>query len=463
MEGRIDAHFYKSEFFELDKKIKNGQFECKRFGSLIKYISSGATPLKSESNKFYTDDKINGIPLLRVQNITEEGLMLDDVIFINSGTHTKDLKRSQVFEGDLLVTITGRIASSAVAPENFEGNINQHSVMVRTNDLVLNKYLAIYFNSHLGQKFAIRVTTGGTRPALDYTALKSLLIPVPPIETQQKVVAIFESAYQSKKAKEAEAKRLLDSIDAYLLEKLGIILPEKTVTKKTFFVSFAQIQGNRFDPFYHSSFFQNSEQRIKNSNFEFVSLKNVIKKLKTGVTPHQNLNPYCENNGIIFLRNSDLKPYELDLSDVKFIKSEFTKLLTFSEKQDVIICIAGTVGTSAVNEFEEKISINQNITSIEVNQNLINPYFLCAYLNSKLAIEFTKRVCSMATIYYLNNENLKSLQIPLPPLSVQEEIATHITGIRAAAKRLQAGAKTELETAKIAVEKMILGEGDANE
>jgi hypothetical protein len=50
---------------------------------------------------------------------------------------------------------------------------------------------------------------------------------VPPLEIQAKIVNIYNQAQETKSQKEAEAKAILESIDAYLLEKLGIILPEK--------------------------------------------------------------------------------------------------------------------------------------------------------------------------------------------------------------------------------------------
>ncbi|MGJ0429575.1 restriction endonuclease subunit S [Methylobacter sp.] len=189
---------------------------------MITYISSGATPLKANSEKYYTDDAINGIPLLRVQNITAEGLKLDDVIFINHETHENELKRSRVFSGDLLITITGRIASSAVAPYLFKGNINQHSVIVRTNpNYALNEYLAIYFNSLLGQKFALRNTTGGTRPALDYSALKSIKIPLPPLEKQAEIVKhisqIRAQAKQLQQQAEAELEAAKQQVERMIL------------------------------------------------------------------------------------------------------------------------------------------------------------------------------------------------------------------------------------------------------
>lgn len=90
----------------------------KKLRDSVLSLASGATPKRDEEEKYYSYST-NEIPFLRVQNVTEWGLDLSDVKFINKETHEKELKRSQVFEDDLLVTITGRIASAAVAPKDF--------------------------------------------------------------------------------------------------------------------------------------------------------------------------------------------------------------------------------------------------------------------------------------------------------------------------------------------------------
>jgi type I restriction enzyme S subunit len=53
-------------------------------------------------------------------------------------------------------------------------------------------------------------------------------------------------------------------------------------------------------------------------------------------------------------------------------------------------------------------------------------------------------------------EDIKSLQIPLPPLSIQNEIADHIQSLRNRAKELQLRADEVLDNSKIEVENMIL-------
>ena len=171
-------------------------------GALISDISSGATPKVDED--YYTDS--SGIPFLRVQNVTDEGIDLSDAKFITKEVHDGMLKRSQLKKDDLVFTITGRIGSVAVVPDNFEGNINQHSVRFQlktriTNNAINPRYVAVFLNCSLGQSLAIREVTGGTRPALDYKALYSLRTILPPTNIQNHIVSIMRSAYAQKNRK----------------------------------------------------------------------------------------------------------------------------------------------------------------------------------------------------------------------------------------------------------------------
>ena len=181
---------------------------------------------------------------------------MSDVKFVTRDVHNGMLKRSQLKKDDLVFTITGRIGSVAVVPDNFEGNINQHSARFQlktqiTNIAINPRYVAVFLNLVLGQSLAIREITGGTRPALDYKALYSLRIILPPTNIQNHISSIMRSAYAQKKQKEQEADALLDSIDDYVLKELGIEMPE-VEEKKCFVVYAGEIEG-RFDPLHMSN------------------------------------------------------------------------------------------------------------------------------------------------------------------------------------------------------------------
>ena len=218
---RVDSFYYQSKFRNIDQIVENVQFDIFNLGALIRDISSGATPKVDEN--YYTDS--SGIPFLRVQNVTNQGIDLSDAKFITPEVHNGMLKRSQLKKDDLVFTITGRIGSVAVVPDNFEGNINQHSVRFHLKERITNttinpSYVAAFLNSELGKSLAIREVTGGTRPALDYKALKSLPIILPSIEIQNEIVR----EAKDRLAKVSELRREADAIVEQAKERVERIL-----------------------------------------------------------------------------------------------------------------------------------------------------------------------------------------------------------------------------------------------
>ena len=198
MGKRIDSFYYQSKFRSVDQIIENVQFDVFNLGVLISDISSGATPKVDEN---YYSDSSAGVPFLRVQNVTNQGIDLSDAKFITREVHNGMLKRSQLKKDDLVFTITGRIGSVAVVPDNFEGNINQHSARFHLRDQIKNisinpNYIAAFLNSELGKCLGIREVTGGTRPALDYKALKSIKIILPSIQIQNEIVAEIKNRFE---------------------------------------------------------------------------------------------------------------------------------------------------------------------------------------------------------------------------------------------------------------------------
>ena len=273
LEGRLDPFCYVPDLVKLDRKIKvETKYSLKDF---TLFRASGATP-KKDTDDYYSD-KENGIPFIRVQNLSVTGeLDTNDLVYISKEVHEGMLKRSQVKAHDLLVKITGvgRMAVASVVPDGFEGNINQHIVVIRTESKETSQNLAAFLNLDSIEKIASKRATGGTRPALDYAALFSI-----PVINRREVYEIINQAVSFKRAKEAEAQRLLDSIDDYLLGELGIELPEQeenTIQSRIFTRRFSEISGGRFDPYFSASFFFRIEDSILNGKFDCDKLGNLV-------------------------------------------------------------------------------------------------------------------------------------------------------------------------------------------
>ena len=202
--NRFDVNFHLPKINSQYQALQQAK-NCKlvRLGDLLAEMANGATP---KGASYLTE----GIPFFRIQNIVPNGLDLSDIAYINRATHNI-MKRSQTRPGDLLMTITGRVGTAAVVPESIkEGNTNQHIVIMRLKPNLINaNYLSAVINSNAVSFQTVHRTTGTTRIALDYTAIKSLLIPVPSLEIQRDILQEVERCHSVAKRLRAEAETLL--------------------------------------------------------------------------------------------------------------------------------------------------------------------------------------------------------------------------------------------------------------
>jgi len=452
VEGRIDPFYYKPLFVKLIRKIKKSNFGFVRFGEIIQDISGGATP-RIEGD-FYS---YSGIPFLRVQNITEEGINLEDVKFIKKEVHEKMLKRSQLHENELVFTITGRIGSVAVVPKNFAGNINQHSVRIKlkeyfNNNQILPEYIALFFNLKIGQILSFRETTGGTRPALDYEAIKDLVIPFPDMQKQKELVDKTKQVYSLKQSKEAEALKLLDSLNDYVLDELGIKLPELK-DKMVYIVNSEDVQNKRADAYYYQPKFEELEKAIKKGKFEVIVFDKLITDLKNGVE----IRTYSEN-GYRYLRVTDLGKCGVNDNDPRYVVAEEIPPKIRLGNNSFLISRSGSLGlVSTVKDKIINCILSSHIFKVDLDTDKITPEYLEAFFRSILGqIQFFRNN-NGGVVPEIDQSALKSLTVVIPPLSIQNKIAEEVKARMKKAEQLQKEAKEELDRAKQEVEKMILG------
>ena len=120
------------------------------------------------------------------------------------------------------------------------------------------EFLAIYLRSDLVVNQTKHLMTGNTLPRLQTEDIQKLPVPLVSNEIQSKVVTFYKNAYNQKQQKEQQAQALLDSIDGYLLNELGITLPEQDnrLEKRMFTVPFSEVTGGRLDSQFYKVEFQ---------------------------------------------------------------------------------------------------------------------------------------------------------------------------------------------------------------
>ena len=428
IEGRLEPEFYRPSIADLEKIIRGKSSHKLRDYALS--VSGGATPKKTEGDKYYAD-KETGVPFLRVQNLNTDGtLSFDDCLYINKETHEGMLARSQVSQGDLLVKITGvgRMAIASVAPEGFVGNTNQHMVVVKTGNKEISKYLARYLNLDIIEKIASRHSTGGTRPALDYPSVKNL----PIIEGID--FSPIDRAIELKKQKEIEAQKLLNSIDTYILNELGITIPERdaSLENRLFFTSFKDVTGNRLDPYY-KLYFSSNYRSVKYDSFRLGSITNICKG--TALTS-KDIIP----GNIPVIAGGKSSPYSHNEANFD------GNVITVSASG----AYAGYVWYHQNSIFATDCSV---ISSKD--ESLVLTSYIAEVLRSIQSIIYRLQVGAAQPHVYPSD--LMNIYIPSIPISQQKTIVNKALSIRDVAKKIIEEGNSILENAKKEVEQMILG------
>ena len=197
---------------ELDPKGKN--WEVKRLGELSLVITKGTTP--TTYGYRFTDA---GIPFLRVEDVNNDLVNPKKTEYhISKETH-EFMKRSKTEPRDILVTIAGTIGRVAHVPENApEMNMNQAVAIVRLKPLVNHLYVFYLLRTKELQRAMKFAEVTGTITNISLTTLKNLKIPLPPIETQRKIVEKL-SAVQEYKKKLLEQKQKLQELFESVLNK----------------------------------------------------------------------------------------------------------------------------------------------------------------------------------------------------------------------------------------------------
>ena len=325
---------------------------------------------------------------------------------------------------------------------------------VVNTSLILPEYLFTYTQLPIYKKWIAAIQRPSAQPNINAEEYQSLEIPLPNLDIQHYICNIIKNGYLTKQKKEAEAQKLLDSIDGYILSKLGITMPKSDLNLKEriFFCNFKQATGGRLDPK-----FNNQWQKLKSlqCNYPKVTLADVV----------FNSGQYGANETAIDYKEGDTRYIRItDIDDLGCLKENNKVTCKNIEqnymlhKNDLLFARSGSVGKCYIHKrISEPAIFAGYLIRFIINAAIINPDYLFYYCNCSLYKYWVDTIQRPAVQANINSEEFRQIIIPLPPLAKQQEIADHITALRHQAAQLQQEGKEALEKAKKEVEQMILG------
>lgn len=174
-----------------------------RLGNLCSVVTKGTTP--RTLGKEYVSD---GIPFLRAENLLGEEVVLGPgTLFIDKATHQL-LARSVIKVDDVLISIAGTIGRCAIVPRNMPiMNCNQAVAIVRIAGPLDRRFFLYWLKTQDAQWQMSGAKVTQTISNLSLSQIKKLVVPLPTISEQRRIVEILDQANAlRKKRAEANAK-----------------------------------------------------------------------------------------------------------------------------------------------------------------------------------------------------------------------------------------------------------------
>ena len=166
----------------------------------------------------------------------------------------------------------------------------------------------------------------------------------------------------------------------------------------------------RIDGEYYQKAFTENDRFLRSKKFDYV--KNLLTLLTDG--KHGGVD--FKEEGVLFLRNTNVKAGVIDLNDKRFIshsESAETLRAELTEGDILLTTIGSIIGESVViPKGFPKATINQNLVKLVPNDKIISEY-LSTFFNSKFGVNQIYRFAAGNIWLLLNYPNLREVKIPL--------------------------------------------------
>lgn len=193
-------------------------------------------------------------------------------------------------------------------------------------------------------------------------------------------------------------------------------------------VKISDIQHTRIDSEFYKPHYL-SEDLIWKAFSQKHDVKRLYKMIsgpvRTGRTP-RNRRINKDDNVVYFVKTNTLREGRIDYDNCDFIPEHCLTPNDYISDDSVVVTIIGAtheiVGRAAIiRPVDPKRVTNQNVAIIRTNS-FLNPYYLTAYLQTKIGRDQLWRHSRQTEQVNLNCREVERILIPSPPISLQGKI-----------------------------------------
>lgn len=367
-----------------------------------------------------------------------------------------------------LVSSTGHGHASLKYVHYQEGKFALGTILVavipKDKNIFNAQFLHLYL-SRLKDIILVPLMTGAANVTLTITKLKTVKIPLPPIEEQLRIVSLFNSMdnEQAELTTEIETQQVLlkklrqsilqEAMEGKLtaswreqnsdIESASVLL-EKIKTEKEQLIKDKKIKKQKPLP----SIIENKIFFDIPDSWEhcyIVDLYNIRggKRVPKGYVLKD------EKTKHIYIRVLNMKNSTIINENLKYIDEEvFHKIEKYTiDKNDLYITIAGTIGRvgKVPNEFHN-MNMTENALKMTTicHQYILNDFILYQMMSKNIQNQFTKKVYGMS-MPKLALKRVEDTYLILPPFEEQKEIVRKIENLFAICDELE----TQINNSKL--------------
>ncbi len=300
---------------------------------------------------------------------------------------------------------------------------------------VNGKFLHKVLRSSAFKKLLNTKTTGISKARVKQDEFLDIEIPLPSLTEQEAIVNNYYSKIKEAEELEKQASDLEGEIERYFTEKLGIKAGTGIGLKKGLnFIEYSEILKWSLDTMNKVQF------TFDKSNFKTEKLKNLLMSFEGGKTPSKARKDFWNGNiywtspkdftGRMFLQSAEDTITELAVqeSGIKvFPKGVFLSVFRSGILQHSF--------PTVVTEIET--AINQDLKAYTLNEVLIDKMFYLYFVHTFKKYILTLASKKSVTVESINTEDFLEIPIPLPPISIQQEITNRISALKSQTRQLK--------------------------
>jgi type I restriction enzyme, S subunit len=336
----------------------------------------------------YSENK-TPFPYIRVTDFENLTIGQDKLKYLLPETQAL-IKNYTISKDDVYISIAGTIGEVGVIPETLDGaNLTENAAKITELIATNNKYLANYLSSKTSQTQIAEHTIATTQPKLSLFRIDKIIVPIPPLPEQHRIVAKIEELFSD-----------LDKGMEYLkIAQAQLKVYRQAVLKWAF------------------------EGRLTNEGLKDGELPEGWDVFSVGdicksIVPNRD-KPRSFSGNIKWVTTPNFVPGSIKLNHKEMIMGlTEDEVIMYKAKvipvDSVIMTCVGTFGLSAV--VDKPIVINQQLHAFLQSERM-NPKYLAYCIQSNK--NYFEHKSTSTTIQYLNKENCNSMPIPL--CSVQEQ------------------------------------------